>query len=472
MNCHEMQRDLEAFVLGALPPAAQAEAEAHLAQCQACREAEAECRLLMAHVRLGAEREAPRAEFAQAVMATVSAEMRAQRHSRRRRRVAAAAGVAAMVLVGLGVWSRWSGSGGARPGASIGQWSAEAATARVAAERWSYASASAAPASVAERVVVRGTTMYLLRDDEGDGSRVVAIDIATGAPRWRSECHTRGYLAADDQRVYCLAAGGPRHVELVALGATDGATLWRRQGASPHRLAGPCRPVPLGDDRVCWTAGNTLSVFDARDGRGVWSCSICDEGTLSAAVADGERVVAVTARAVHCLDGATGREVWRQGLGARGIACGRAQVACAGGRLFVAQGRVGQGVGLSCVDLDVRTVVWRRRVPGARSVVAVGDGVFVRGHQVVALDGRTGATRWQCAAEGCGPLTVVDGLLHYVDSARCGRLVALHPDTGRTAWQMRGVRSCDAFAKVGGTGYIKTNDGIVHALAFRTGGPS
>ena len=41
--------------------------------------------------------------------------------------------------------------------------------------------------------------------------------------------------------------------------------------------------------------------------------------------------------------------------------------------------------------------------------------------------------------------------------------------TGHKAWEMPGILSCDAFTKVGSTGYIKTQDGTVHALAM--GGP-
>ena len=466
-----MRRDLELFVLGALPAAQQAEVAAHLARCPLCREAEAACRLLVGQVRLGADSAAPGPWFEQVVQAAVAAEIGAQRRRRRVRRVVAVAGLAAVLVMGLAVWRVWRGGGGTGPGAAKRPWSVAAADARVAAERWRYASAPTAPASAAERVVVAGTTMYLLRGDAA-GSRVAAIDTATGAPRWRSECQTRGYLAADGTRVYCLAASGRRRLELVALGAADGRVLWRYQARSPHGLAGPCRPVPLSGDRVCWTAGTTLHLIDARSGEGIWSRAIAGEGPLSCAVAHGGRLAVVTSKALHCLEAATGREAWRKGLEATAPGCGRPLLALAGNRLYVAQARVGQGVRLSCVDLGAREVAWRRRVPGARCLLAVGDGVYLRGQRILALDGRTGKPMWRCAAEGCGPLTVVDGLLHFVDSSGRGRLVALHPHTGQTAWEIAGIRSCDAFAKVGRTGYIRTRDGIVHALAFRPGGPS
>jgi outer membrane protein assembly factor BamB len=105
-------------------------------------------------------------------------------------------------------------------------------------------------------------------------------------------------------------------------------------------------------------------------------------------------------------------------------------------------------------------------VPATRHLLAAGQGVYLRGEGVLALDTGSGAELWSSAASGCGPLTLVDGLIHFADSGEPGRLVALDPHSGRTAWEVVGIRSCDAFTKIGSTGYIKTQDGIVHAIAL------
>ena len=127
---------------------------------------------------------------------------------------------------------------------------------------------------------------------------------------------------------------------------------------------------------------------------------------------------------------------------------------------------LGRASQLCCVDLGSRRLLWRRRVPGVRSLLATDEAVYVRGQEIVALSHRTGERLWRRAAEGCGPLTRSGGLVHFVDTRAEGRLVALSERSGQTAWEIPGIRSCDGFTKVGDTGYIKTQDGIVHALAF------
>ena len=116
------------------------------------------------------------------------------------------------------------------------------------------------------------------------------------------------------------------------------------------------------------------------------------------------------------------------------------------------------------MDLATRGLVWQRAAPGARSLLAAEGAVYVRGQRVQALDGSSGRLLWSRAALGCGPLTYADHQLHYVDSDGGGRLLALRARTGTTAWEVPGIRSCGAFAKVGDTRYIKTQDGIVHAI--------
>ena len=65
------------------------------------------------------------------------------------------------------------------------------------------------------------------------------------------------------------------------------------------------------------------------------------------------------------------------------------------------------------------------------------------------LDAITGKPSWVRPVEG-------EGLLHFIDSGNRGRLLALDQHTGRKAWEMAGLRSRDAFLRVGGTGYLKT----------------
>jgi hypothetical protein len=39
--------------------------------------------------------------------------------------------------------------------------------------------------------------------------------------------------------------------------------------------------------------------------------------------------------------------------------------------------------------------------------------------------------------------------------------------TGSKVWELAGMRSCNAFIKVDSTGFLKTHDGVIHAIIFK-----
>jgi len=85
---------------------------------------------------------------------------------------------------------------------------------------------------------------------------------------------------------------------------------------------------------------------------------------------------------------------------------------------------------------------------------------------VLALDQAAGDPVWQVKAAGCSPVTEWDDLVCFVDRTREGRLIAINRHTGRIAWQVPGLHSCNAFVKVGRRGYLKTEDSVVLAFTF------
>ncbi|MEW6359832.1 MAG: PQQ-binding-like beta-propeller repeat protein [Planctomycetota bacterium] len=453
MDCQELQDDLELFVLGELPPARQAEIEAHLEGCPDCRTEEEQCRLLVREIKWAADKTAPNPDWERAVRSSVAAGIQAERRQVRARRVFMIVGaMAALLLIGLTLWGVWGAAENDSTGGAV-------------SERWRYGNVRSAPASAADSVVVQGATMYLLRDDEAM-SCVAAINTATGALQWQSDCRSLGYLAADRSRVFCLASDGSRTLDLAALNAADGKALWRYSQENAHPLHGACRPIPLDGDRVCWTADGAIHMLDAGTGRPIWTCPIADEGPLSSAAVRGDALYVVTGQRLHCLESDSGEESWREEFAEEMRGQGRPMTALADRRIYFVQTDRGLGSRLFCMDVDTRKLAWKKIVPGVRCLLAAGERIYLRGRQILALDAQTGDTLWACSAEGCGPLTLIDGLIHFVDSGKPGRLVALEQRTGRKAWEVAGIRSCDAFAKVGDTGYIKTQDGIVHALAL------
>jgi len=466
MDCREAHEELELYVLGELPAERGARVAAHLAGCARCRSAEEDCRLLVCEIKLTGEAAAPRAGFRGQLAAAVGGEIEAARRRRRAWRLTASGvAAAAALLVGLGAWGLWrAAASGIEPGAWLGR-RRPADGAGALAEKWRYAGARAATASPADGIVVQGSSVYLMRGDE-TGAHVVAVDAATGRPRWRSQFHSRGYLAADGRGVYCLASAGRGKVELVALSAADGTRLWRYSQAGPRRLESPSRPVPVEGGRVCWTHGRAVHMLAADSGKRVWVHPIAGEGALSRPVGRGEIVYVVSGRRLHCLEAGSGARRWTEELEAGPATQGRPLLAVGGRRLYLVRTALGEAPRLSCMDLLGRKVMWRRSIRPVRSLLATADGVYLRAQRIVAMDGATGRRLWSQAAAGCGPLTLIGGRIHLVDSAEAGRLVALDPRTGRTAWEIAGVRSCDGFARVGDTGYIKTQDGVVHAISL------
>ena len=120
-----------------------------------------------------------------------------------------------------------------------------------------------------------------------------------------------------------------------------------------------------------------------------------------------------------------------------------------------------------CLHHHSRDVRWKRPIPPTGSLLATDQGIYLRSNRIVALDTATGKERWSCAAAGCGPLNLIDDLVHFSDAGTYARLVALHQQSGKAAWEITGLRSCDALTKIENTGYIKTQDGILHAIDLR-----
>jgi len=460
MNCNQVRRQLDLLALGDLPESVRAEVAAHLETCPECRQAWQDCRMVVASIRSSACLVHPRPAFLSATRSAVRAEIRLARRRRRlHRTVAAVASAAAMLLLAVAVWH----VAGSRPEGAADSPTTYAA----AAEQWRLEGAIAVPTSAAGGVIVRSPRMYFVRRGDG-GQHIAAVSVTTGELIWESGIESRGYLAADEQRVYCLRPASRRSLELVALDAASGRPLWRFGGQASLGLRVPCRPVPLPQGRVCWTARDTVHMLDAASGRAIWARSFPDEGPLSPAWAWGGEYYVASSRALHCLSEEAGADTCRHPLEDAGALPSRPLLAVCGSRAYVACPTPSRMSRLVCLNLADRRVLWSRSVPRPLHLLATEDVLYVRGPEVLALDAASGAPRWTCLASGCSPMTADDGLLHLVDSTDAGRLVALDRHTGRQAWEIPGIRSCDAFVQAGDLGLIKTADGVVHAFALRT----
>jgi outer membrane protein assembly factor BamB len=342
------------------------------------------------------------------------------------------------------------------------------------------------PVSLRNALVVRGETLYAPTEDDGP-SHIVAMDARTGEVRWRSDVAGRGYLAADDGGVYFLASGPGGLTELVALDPRTGAVRWRygpseagRSAAAPGRspagepLARPfCRPAAIEGGRVAWTSGAAVHLLDASDGRPIWVRPLAGEGLVSAPAADGEGLLVASAGAVYRLALETGEVVWRRPLA--GVAMppapprlgeARPLVEAGGGRVFVAVRQRNNRDRLVALDPAREAELWALDLPPVFHLLARSGRLYVRGEGVLALDAPSGRRLWTRQAQGCGPTTVAEPIVYFVDTADRGRLVAAGAHDGRDVWQVPGVQSCEPMVLAGGMGFLKSSDGVLRAMAL------
>lgn len=482
MDCAEVCQKIELFVLGELPKSERVAVKAHLTTCPACNAAEAEYRLVVNNIKEAAQPDSLRArpelvegfDFACRVRSAVRAEIRSiASRSLARRIITIAGSVAACLLFGLAIWHVWISSGSKLESMAAKNPSKE--TLREASstpdvpsilQAWQHKGARSVPGSIADGVVVRGQNMYLLVE-HGGKTYVAALDIKTGKQKWLSDIQSCGYLLADDSRLYCLSPSGDEKFDLVAVDTTSGKTLWKYPQKHPEPLRSPCRPTLLPTGHICWTTNTTVHMLSCANGTALWTHPIPDGGLLSAAAVVNNNLYVANAIGLYCLNITTGHESWRLACGDVTSGRGRPLLAAADGEIYVA---LSLGLGASrllCMDITEHKMLWSKTAAHVTHLYAIGDMLYLRDQNVQALDRTTGKLLWTCQATGCNPVTYVEELAYFVDSSDQGRLIALNRYTGSKVWELAGMRSCSAFIKVNGTGFLKTQDGVIYAIIFK-----
>ncbi len=203
------------------------------------------------------------------------------------------------------------------------------------------------------------------------------------------------------------------------------------------------------------------------DGDQVWSHSIPDGGLLSSAVVVNSDLYVANSFGLYCLDAVTGDEYWRLACGDVMSGRGRPMLAAADGEIYASMSLGLRSSRLFCMNTDQRRILWSKIVDCAARLDAIGDVLYVRDQNIQALEAATGRLLWMCPAEGCNPVTYAEDLAYFVDSSDQGRLIALDRYTGARVWELAGIKSCDAFIKIDGTGFLKTLDGVVRAFVFQ-----
>lgn len=453
MDCREACEHLELLATDDLSDPVRVEVQSHLRDCPACAAIADDYRILVAKLR-----STPPGDSAAALIESICAATSARR-SRARYLVPWSTALAATLLAAVLLWRlAWSDRA---PGPV-----ADAPAAVSLRQVWQHTGARAVPVSDATAVVVRGSNVYLVQDTETGTPSVVALDAASGQVRWQADHDSLGYLAADDEHVYCLAPADAGLVELLALNARTGEPDWSFRQDGPTRLQSPSRPLALDDGFVCWTTNTTIHMLKSADGSVAWSRPIRGEGLVSQPASLGPGLCVASGAAVYALSPRSGEILWRQDLPAGSIRLGRPLLSTAADRAFVARRQPSGQSQIVCLDATTHRPLWTAGTPAAFHVLADRDTLLVREQGVIALDANTGQRRWTQPANGCGPVTLADGWAYFVDTAEEGRLVALDRRTGQPVWQMAGIRSCEPFIPVRDTGLLKSAEGVLQAVAL------
>ncbi|MEZ4400129.1 MAG: PQQ-binding-like beta-propeller repeat protein [Kofleriaceae bacterium] len=361
------------------------------------------------------------------------------------------------------------------------------------AQRW--ATPIGAPLALGSPVVADGTVVVSVPDRAaGDAGGLVALDLVTGAIRWRYRTPyppASAAAVADGTVVVGLANG-----EVHAVGLADGVVRWRHDvAAGLPMLESSLWAAPTVKDGLAYVAvQGRLAALDLATGDEVWGQDRSPVypwlGTLAAiAVSDDAALVAFNRDdGITGWNPITGAPTWANTGGA--TVAVNASPLIDGDTAYVVNAR-GDA---SAIDVGTGAVRWTTpTTPGGfdwgysvTAAPALADGTLFVPTQwdaLVALDAATGAELWRYATPG-GPLNfahyrssqagfvaspVVTGDRVWVGRPD-GVLVALDAADGRERFATDlGAPIASAIAAAGDYLIVASYDGTVHAL---TTGPA
>jgi outer membrane protein assembly factor BamB len=450
-NCIIVRKEIELYVLDGLDVGTRRRVQQHLLRCPACQTLERQCRFLICA--FGQQCEASPVNT-QALNERICSASRAHIQGLRQQKgfqyyALAVKSVAAVFIAILAVWSLWPDTVTlAEPRKTVWQKTDTIGT--------------------GEDLAVRDGLVFFLQQQE-NSAFVTAAQAVSGAVLWKSAVASLGYLETDRQQVYCVTRAGPMQIELVALDQETGQMRWTfgpRRGLYP--LGRSWKPTSISAGRICWITGNRVYAINAATGTVEWQRSLVRERRLSRAQVMRGKVFVAGQRSIYCLNGRNGMLRWQ--LDCQASADSETYPLLGVGRhhLFVVTDVAKGQSRIQCINLRSRKCCWEKIVPRTSHLHACAESgqIYLRCQGVMALDQKSGTQRWQVQARGCGPITVCDGLVCFVDQSREGHLVAIHGGNGIMAWHVPGLHSGQAFLKAGNCGFLKTLDSTVLAFAF------
>jgi hypothetical protein len=192
MNCTDVEKEIELYVLGGTEAAVNRQIEQHLRGCQSCRRLQRECEDILFELKANGQALCDKAALMDEIR---SANQPLLRRTAARRRFLQFASIAAVFVLVATIW--FVGPGDERS-PTPDQSTAPNKTV------WRKAATVATGATEADDIVIHDGTIFLLLENDS-GQTVSAVEADSGRTLWQSELVSCGYLAADHERVYCVA---------------------------------------------------------------------------------------------------------------------------------------------------------------------------------------------------------------------------------------------------------------------------
>jgi outer membrane protein assembly factor BamB len=299
-----------------------------------------------------------------------------------------------------------------------------------------------------------------------DRAHATSKPAAPGTLLWRFRTGAGGdqvSLAAADGMVYANGVAPPVHTGVTyGINATTGQETWRTH-RSAIKLGYAAGAGAVFGFLASSKVTNTVAALDAATGRALWKYGMSQ--TLSALSCAGDIVYAQTpGPGLLALDARTGRRLWGlTELASQAIADDSTYVSHKNG---ATTGR------LAALDGATGAERWQVNTSQVLQPLVVADNVVcgLADGQVYAFSSATGDPRWHTSLTGLEyPLVpaVADGTVFFVRD----EVWALHARTGARAWTRgpaRGQR-LRALETDSGTLYLGMADGTLLALAAATG---
>ncbi|QLY28166.1 PQQ-binding-like beta-propeller repeat protein [Nocardia huaxiensis] len=300
-----------------------------------------------------------------------------------------------------------------------------------------------------EPPAVDGTSVYA---GSIDGS-VYAVDIATGAIRWKGVMQqqlSHGPVYADGRVFATNSARG-----IFAFDAATGAELWENSEISSAIAASG----GLVFGSVSSTRENGIVAFDVATGARRWT-ALADAkvDVVPIYAADGAVVTVTGAHEVCLLDAATGAVRWQMSDPKDEI-YGLSTPVISGGAVYVSSSNV-----FRALDVATGAEKWRFRFGGSSTVVR-GDTVFVQGDsRAYAFDAADGTVRWLYRTDDTLSRTLAVG----EDSVYCiaaKQVLALDIASGEQRWAYGTPDTLGAVTFGSGAIYVGGNDRNLYAIS-------